>query len=314
VAPTDVPFLRHTLQHLVRAFRVRFASRLVVADVNSVTGSFTKRPPGSIEALLRLLSDLRDEGVIDEILPVDATPALIREAYRGVFSETVPFARDYRGAPIVNYLLGLREARTRYVLHTDGDMLVHQRADSVSWIARGIELLRSQPDIGAVLPLSGPPHPEGILHQPVRFEADPRGFYRFASFTSRIFLVDRERLTSLYPLDPRWPLRTPPGRRLANLLRATRGQSTLPTWEDMMGRAFSRAGLCRADLTGEGSWSLHPIARGDAFTRWLPRIIDDVEAGRFPAAQAGHYDLLFDKWVDWYCGDPEGAASAPAGP
>ena len=30
--------------------------------------------------------------------------------------------------------------------------------------------------------------------------------------------------------------------------------------------------------------------------RALPRIIADVEAGRFPAAQAGRYNMDFDAW------------------
>jgi hypothetical protein len=63
----------------------------------------------------------------------------------------------------------------------------------------------------------------------------------------------------------------------------------------MMERAFARAGWYRADLA-EGGWHLHPHARGEEFVRVLPRIIEDVEAGRFPPAQAGRYNLDFEAW------------------
>ncbi len=272
----------------------------MIADVNPAAGSFRRRPIGSVDALLGLLASLRDEGVIDDVVPVDATPAVRREGYARVFAHDVPFVRDYRGAPILNYLIGLTRADARYVVHADGDMLIHQSPASESWVTRGLALLRENPDIGAVLPLPGPPHPEGVLHQPVAHEQDPRGFFRFDSFTSRIFLVDTERLAKLWPLSPAWPPGTPPGRRLRNVIRTLSGESTLPTWEDMMGRAFRAHGIVRADLSAPDAWSLHPLARGDAFVMWLPRIVADVEAGRFPASQGGHYDLRFDDWIAWY--------------
>jgi hypothetical protein len=182
----------------------------------------------------------------------------------------------------------------------DGDMLLHESPEGGSWVERGIALLAER-DVGAVLPLSGPPHPRGVLRQRVAYQRDPRGFFRFRQFTSRIFLVERARLAALHPLDPRWPLATPPGRRLTNLLRRARGASALPTWEKMMERAFAKAGLYRADLA-EGAWHLHPHARGDEFVRLLPRIIEDVEAGRFPAAQAGRYNMDFEAWRARYAG------------
>jgi hypothetical protein len=63
----------------------------------------------------------------------------------------------------------------------------------------------------------------------------------------------------------------------------------------MIERGFGDAELCRADLPGPG-WSLHPHARGDEFVRLLPAIIEAVEAGRFPPAQAGRYNMDFDAW------------------
>lgn len=65
-----------------------------------------------------------------------------------------------------------------------------------------------------------------------------------------------------------------------------------------MGRAFAKHGLCRADLAGP-AWSLHPNARGETFVRLLPRIVGEIESGRFPPAQAGRYNLDLEAWREW---------------
>jgi hypothetical protein len=295
VAVTDQPFLHLTIPHIVRASRFAFAHRMVFADVSPVSAQFVRRPPGSADALMRLLEELKNEGEIDEIVPLEAGSALIRDAWKGAFRRPPSHPRDYRGAPIASYLLSLALCPTRYLLHVDGDMLVHQALDAESWVERGMALLDEHDDLGAVAPLPGPPHPDGVLRQRVPFQRDPLGFFRFRQFSSRIFLVDRSKIERLYPLDPSWPLLTPPGRRITNLVKRLRGQSALPRWEKMMEDAFRRSGLYRADLPG-GAWHLHPHARGEAFVRLLPRIIEDVEAGRFPAAQAGRYNMDFEAW------------------
>jgi hypothetical protein len=299
VASTDAPFLGLMLPHIGRASHFPFARFQVFADLEPVSATFVRRPPGSIDELRRSLEKLRAEGVIDEVIGVEADSALAREAWKGRLRRRPAHIRDYRGSPIASYLLSLALCPTRYLLHLDADMLVHQPADARSWVQTGIELLEANEDIAAVLPLSGPPHPAGRLHQRVPYTRDPRGFYRFRSFTSRIFLVDRTRIEGLYPLDPGWPVATPPGRMLGNVLHRLRGQSTLPTWELMMERAMRGRGWYRADLMGP-AWSLHPHARGEEFVRLLPRIVADVEAGRFPPEQAGRYNMNFDAWRAWH--------------
>jgi hypothetical protein len=298
VAATDLPFLHLTLPHMLRASRLPFAKRMVLADLGVATGQFVRRPGGSVAGLLELLGELRTGGEIDDVVELEAGSSLVREAWHGVFRRPLPDPRDYRGAPIAGYVLSFTLCPTRYLLHFDGDMMIHQPPDAASWIERGIELLEAYPDVGAVLPLHGPPHPEGVLHQRVPFAWDPRGFHRFRSFTSRVFLVDCDRFRSIYPLDTSWPWTTSPGRRLSNLRRRARGESTLPRWEQMVEWAFVKAGLCRADLPGP-AWSLHPNARGEEFVRLLPHIIAEVEAGRFPPEQGGRYNLDLDAWRAW---------------
>jgi hypothetical protein len=299
VASTDADFLRCTLPHIARASRFPFAHRMVLADLEPASGNFVRRPPGSAERLRALLDEFQTAGVIDEWIAVEPDDARMRDAWQGRLARRASHPRDYRGSPIASYLLSFALCRTPYLAHVDADMLIHQPAEEPSWVERGIELLRAHADVGVVLPLSGPPRPDGVVHSRKRYARDPRGFLRFGAFTSRLFLAERARIEALHPLDSRWPWTTPPGRRLTNLVRRARGQSTLPTWERMMERAFRTRRLVRADLLG-GAWSLHPHARGPEFERLLPRIVEDVEAGRFPSEQAGHYNMRLELWRERY--------------
>jgi hypothetical protein len=43
---------------------------------------------------------------------------------------------------------------------------------------------------------------------------------------------------------------------------------------------------------------LHPKDRSPKFIQALPHIIEQVEAGAFPAQQAGHYDFISELWFD----------------
>ena len=297
VARSDLPFLRKTIPHLVRSCRHRFSRRTLVMDLRAPSGDFPSRPGvGTIAELERVCGELRDDGVVDTLVPVDDSPSLRRRCYHGGFDRPVRHTVDFRGAPILNYMVSLAVAETAYLVHFDADMLLHQAPGGDDWIARGIALLRACDDVCAVLPLSGPPHPAGLLHQPDGYRLDRRGFFRFETFTSRVFLVDRARLAALGALPVTWPRGTTLARRLGNLKRRVTGRSALPTWEMMLTENMRRTGACRADLADGRAWSLHPLERSAAYFESLDGIIEQVERGEFPAAQAGHYDLRFDAW------------------
>ena len=297
VARSDLPFMEKTIPHLVRSCAHPFRQRTLVMDLRVPTGDFPARPGvGTAAELENACRSLEAAGVIDTIVTVDDSPSLQRRCYRGQFTKPVRHAVDFRGAPILNYLVSLAVAETPYLVHFDADMLLHQTRGATGWIERGIALMRRCPDVCAVLPLSGPPHPSGLLFQPESYSRDQRGFYRFESFTSRVFLVDRARLSALGALPVRWPRGATWARRLGNLKRHVTGKSALPTWEMMQTENLRRANACRADLADGSAWSLHPHERSAAYFASLDRIIADVERGRFPAAQAGHYDLRFDAW------------------
>jgi hypothetical protein len=201
---------------------------------------------------------------------------------------------NFRGYPILGSIFSIEEAKTDYLVHFDSDMLLYQHC-GYSWIKEGIKLLQQHQEVISVIPLSGPPTGNGNLLQQTEvgepYEHDPRGFYRFKTFTSRVFLIDRQRFERLLPLRLKLPLRS----KIKNYL--TR-RNTLPPWEVMVGNRLEETSYIRVDLDSPHAWTLHPNVRGQEFFQALPSIIKKIEGGWYPPGQAGYYDLRLELWLD----------------
>jgi hypothetical protein len=292
LARTDAPYFESTLPHLLRSCNFPFADRVALLDDRPSTGDFLDRPEAgaSLDSVRAGADRLLHAGWLDRVSFIDYSPAAIHRVSRIHFGAPLSHTHDFRGYPVYGVAYAIEEARTRYVLHMDADMLLHQAPDH-DWISRGIRLLQSDPSIAIVCPHPGPPAPPAALRQRgVAFRTDPRGLLLFQRVTSRKMLIDREKLALHLPVQPAaigWL------RRLAR--RNVRGGSLRP-WEDLLTRLFVRRGLYRADLADATAWSLHPPDHGPRFVALLDRLIPAVEAGRFPPAQVGDYDLQLGLW------------------
>jgi hypothetical protein len=292
VAPSDVDFIMETVPHLVRQCRFPFQERVLVADVLPFFRR-QRRSAAKIRELQRCCRELVRRGIIDRVLRVDYSPGYRRSVYAKHFDQPrMGETHNCSGGPFLAYVFAIEECDTRYLLHFDSDILLHQR-EGHSWIDQGIRTLEADQDVLVVCPLAGPPTRDGVLHQRgVPYERDPRGYYRFKNFTSRKYLIDRERFAAALPMTPQ--RRRARRRRLRSGLRR---RATLLNWERAVAAKIRETSFIRADLTSPDAWSLHPLDHGEQFRRHLPRIIAAVEAGRFPEEQAGHYDLDLQLWL-----------------
>ena len=291
VARPDVPFLRHTVPHLVRMCRYAFVERVLVVDPSPPHPRYTRDARlASLDELRAECAALRAAGVVDEVVDVDYAPARVRQITRKHFGRGLRHTHDYRGYPTYGLLDAYERARGDYFLHFDSDMLLHQAPD-FDWIAAGIALMGARPDVVTVTPLAGPPSDDGTLRQRVAYTRDDAGgFYRFQHFTSRKFLVERARFDAFLPLVPRavsW-------RRAATSVVS--GKSPLERWERLVSERMIATATCRADLASPRAWTLHPPDHGPTFLAALPSLIARVESGDFPPAQAGDYDLRLEHW------------------
>ena len=294
VSRIDTRFMHQTVAHIVRACRYPFTRRVLVVDTAPLGRRYRRRPNiGSPEDLQRCCAELVAAGLIDAIAPIDYSPEFRRRMYRKHFAGPMRQTHSSGGYPILGSIFALEESRADFLVHFDSDMLLHQ-APGFNWIVEGITLMREHPDLLAVLPRSGPPAEDDRLRQQEEtgepYDRDPRGFFAFRTFTSRVFLADRRRFERVLPLRPRLPL----VRLLRNYLTS---HNSMPEWEVMVGYRLREVGMIRADLATRHAWTLHPDDRGERFEKALPQIIARVEAGDYPAEQGGRYDLLLDRWA-----------------
>lgn len=303
VARTDIPFMMHTIPHLVKMSRFPFQERVLIIDTAPLSGDKVGRPGiGTMAQLRENCAALIRQGVVDRTIDMDYSDAYRHRLYQKHFGSTaLKPTHNYKGYPILGSIFSIEEVPGDHILHFDSDMLLYQSPD-YSWIEAGIRLLAEVEEVMFVRPLSGPPSPEGIFYQRHPYETDPRGFYRFKFFGSRAYLLNRQKLERLLPIPVLWRrfkrqwLKQLPAPLLTRLHNLT-GRGALDSWEVMISRQLERTQYVRATLTHEGAWTVHPKDRGDRFIQALPQIIERIESGDYPADQAGYYDMKLEAWL-----------------
>ncbi|HEY3960417.1 MAG TPA: hypothetical protein VGL68_07895 [Solirubrobacteraceae bacterium] len=297
VAPTDLPHAVSTLPHQLRQWSGQVEEILFTLDLHRTPrgGRFAEGWEERHKPMLQLLGDLCREYPSAHVAPVDYTPAAMHDVARAFTNGSPIPAKDTKGAPFYPYLHGLHVARNDLVFHLDSDIMFG--GSSQTWVAEASELLANSEDVLACSPLPGPPARDGRLRGQTAspFEYGSPAF-RFSGLSTRLFLIDRERLRGrLLPLHLLGPVR-PVSRAKARL----HGNPPYRAAELTISDAMRAAELSRVDFLGAdpGVWSLHPPFRSPQFYRELPRLIQRIETSDIPNAQRGDYEIN-DSMFDW---------------
>jgi hypothetical protein len=194
----------------------------------------------------------------------------------------------------MGYWAALDLPRTRFVVHYDADMLLHQDA-GFDWTAEAFRHWADRPEAVAAAPRISPPGFAAVPIEdaPSRHEGRPltpvAGGWLNDWFSTRCFLIDRGRLAGHLPLisgPQAWRWR----------LRRFLGRGYPPSPEAVLSRRLGpRGGRC-LHLATERAWLLHPQAKNAEFLQLLPGIIAAVAEGQAPAEQRGRADLRIDAW------------------
>lgn len=302
VARTDLPFMMHTIPHLVKISKFPFSERVLCIDTAPLSGEKVNRPGiGTLEQLRDCCDQLLKAGVVDRVVDIDYSQTYHDRVYHKHFGSRIRPTHNYKGYPILGTIFHIESVQGDYMLHYDSDMLLYQHPD-YSWVEEGIKLMQNHPEVMAIRPLTGPPTEDGKLYQVVPYEQDPEGFYKFKFFSSRLYLIDRKRFDKLLPLPIVWR----PYRQkildllpvqLKTMLNNVTGKGSLDSWEIMVSNQLEATRYVRAVLDSPKAWTLHPKDRSPEFIQALPEIIKKIEAGWYPPEQAGYYDLQSQYWL-----------------
>lgn len=299
--PMDYPHAALLLPHQIRVWSPMVDRILVTIDTHrSRSGRYRgNRFDEYRTKLLQLARDLQRDTPKLDVIEVDYDAAARREVAQAYFGvDDIP-VKAWDGGPFYAYFYGMHHSRARHIVHFDGDMLFG--GGSRTWVEEAIAFTEQDPTVLLTGPFPGPPAADAAIHghglpAPARTDVAGALAYRFQSVSTRIFMLDMERLRATlgtFPLLPPSALQRIKSHLLGNPPQVREA-------EVVLGMVLRQHGLYRVDLLGAapGLWSLHPPYRGEGFYRELPALIAAVEAGHIPDAQRGHYDV-HDSIIDW---------------
>lgn len=301
----DAAYAEHTVPRLVRA-HPGAAYRLAVVDCcrpqrTRIFDTDARLPQAVFGPRLARIRELANqflhEGLFDEIVWLEPDSphfaTLARRYCRPWMTET----HDYGGCAFMGYWAALYFPRTRYVLHYDADICLHQSA-GFEWAAAALRALPNYQQVIAVTPRISPPgfaaSPEAdapSTHEGRPLEVVADGWLN-DWFSTRCFLFDREKLAPELPLVR--------GRRtLEYFLRRLidRGYPIGP--ESLLFQVLGGRGLRRLNLRDDRAWLLHPNSKPPAYLALLPRLLDSAAAGQVPIAQRGHSEIDVPAWTEF---------------
>ncbi len=267
------------------------SNTVVVLDASRPNGVLGESLPQSeLAELIEILEEIKKQHFF-EIEVFSPSQSEVLQLSRIHLGKPYRETHCFRGYPIHGSIRQFHHKESDYILHLDCDMLFYEK-EGFSWIATGIRLMEENEDILCVLPRGGPPTSEGDLHQGTTHykKDDSRGVFLFKNFTSRHYLIHRERFLGMLPMKPTWLSWREP---IKSLLF---GNGKMLCWETTVEKAMEQSTLWRADLMTDEAWSLHPGERSIEFHEKIPSITKQVIQGHFPATQAGHFDLRLGDW------------------
>lgn len=316
VARTDVPYMLETIPHQIRACNYPFVEKVLAMDTAPLTGDKRYRyDTGTQKQLEAACQTLIDRGVMDRIVKIDYNRDLIKTIYTKYFGreqalKMLDHTHNWKGSTVYASLYCLEMAQSDYYLHFDADMLLYQQP-GYDWLSEAIAFNETVPEIATLRPRCGPPHPENKAFHPNAFTVDERGFLAHKFFSMRTYLVNRDRFAELSPIPLMWHhqpllsrhLATPLQPFFAKVERKIRGttapiKGAIASFEPMTSERLKATKYVRADLISTQAWTIHPPQHSAEFIEQLPFLIKAIEQGKYPLAQAGHYDLRLEEWQD----------------
>lgn len=290
-AKTDVLWIKQMLNHICNAHREYVSKILIFVDAAPLGPVFKKRPGiGDTIQLKEILEEIKNEGLIDDIIDIQYQKAIRKKFYKKYFGYDLGVTHSFRGCPVFGSIYAIENTETDYVLHFDSDILFHQDR-GINWLSEAINLYEAHEDVMFISPHPGPPREDGELDQHGLKYIKKEEYFSFETFSSRIYFFSKKRLESILPIKPKYVSWK---RRVFQLFT---GESALRPWEINITYQLKKTDFKRADLRNPKCWTLHTPDHGPEFVKNLSKIIKKVESGWFPESQAGDYDMILKDWI-----------------
>jgi hypothetical protein len=303
LAAVDVPYAKYIVPHLARMHRA--AAREVILTIDFCKPQKTKQTDPAVrckepeftqqvEELRALGESLQKEGLVDRVLCLRSDDPWLRGVTRKYTGPWPPETHDYGGKPITGFWAGIEAAHTRYVLHYDGDIFLHQEP-GFDWAVHAIPFMEKQDHALSAAPRPTPPYATSIPYGDYSciHEGMPifpvEGGWKHYFFSTRAFLVDRRKLERYLPFCR--------GRMLLEHIAIKALRRGFPrSAEKMVWATVSAEGGYRLILSTERAWMLHPSYKPPHYAALAPAILEHIVNNRVPTAQLGNAEIALEAW------------------
>ena len=340
----DADYAAKTVPALIATCRDKVGEVLVVLDECYPQASPVFRPAerfskDSFRERLEIVRDLcrtwKEQGLVDRVeslRPGDPRIAQLNKTYTG---EDSPWTHDHWGHAFTAYFAAWDFPRTRFVLHSDADIFLHDLTAG-SWISEACDLLKERAETVAMSPRIAPPpdNDAEMIRQGFKESAwlpmwtlkKVQGGWESNWPSTRFHLIDRDKLHALLPLYPSvgrkaqksarwwnellapgfavrsWTAQDPPDALPEFLHRVFRkaAHQWIPPYplppEVLL---FERTAAARHDffyLDRKDVWYVHPETKPKQFLVVLDSLLSSVPLGDFPETQRGLTGIRFEEW------------------
>ena len=299
LSPGDIRYAHLTVPHLVR-MHPYLEKRMLVVDLcrpqkTKIFDPDKKIPLPVFEERVAKLLDIVDrlttEFRFDQVFFLKPDSPEIRHFSRKYLNGLYQTTHGAGGTANMSYWAAIDLPETRYVLHYDGDMLVHAK-DGKNWVEKALRIMEEDARYIIAVPRTAPPvkgQPDIISKHQGRPFSEQEIFWIDDWFSTRHFLLDREKLENYLPLV-RGKI------KLELLARKWLNRAFPLDPEIILFRSIGHKGGRRVILKSPETFLLHPVEKGDHFIQMLPGIIKKVEEGEIPKGQEGMENLKLDAW------------------
>ncbi len=282
-----------------------------------------------------LCGNWKAQGLVDRVELLEPGSERIRSLNRKYTGHDTPWTHDHLGHAFTAYFAAWEWPSTRYVLHCDADIFLHDRTHN-AWIAAAVRFLEEHVDVVAVCPRIAPPIKESgqMIHVGARDSGwlptwsldKAEGGWSSNWLSTRMHFIDRQRLGPLLPLQPTCGRTSyAAARRINELLAplfdrrnwlAKQSPDRIPELMHRICRKIAAHVIppyplppevlvfehCAAEakrffyFDRDDVWYVHPETKPAAFLDVLDNLLVRVPCGDFPEAQRGLTGIQFESW------------------
>jgi len=250
-----------------------------------------------IKEICAIAEELKNKGYLDRVIYLHENDPALTAIYRRYLNNIIRSTHEFSGRALVAYLLALDACRSRYLIHYDADIFLCQ-APGYDWAAQAKDFIAQDPIAVDASPRISPPFAE-YRHLPDapslkwgKPEFCVKGYWYSTWFSSRCFLIDRQKLFRYLPLVK--------GSQVELLVRKFLKRSFPWDFERLVSRRMARAGTRRLVLASPEAWIVHPAERSERYLELLPRIQEAIAEGRLPLEQRGQEDIDLGAWEKFF--------------